>query len=164
MGHHPSHNGVNGHSNGSTALAKLDPSRIRIDIRREEREQPRFVDFHANATDMLCFMLSACGWTTKAIAGHLKSLGRPLTEAQVTYRIGKAEAKRGVAMTQRSAYRNGKSAVAQAIVATITAKGSAITKQLESTLDKRGLYAPRPTGIIRHEPRRVQKNGHRTAN
>jgi hypothetical protein len=156
-------NGTNGH-NGTTALAKLTPQRITINLRRERKEAPRYVDFHANATDMLCWMLSACGWTTKAIAGHLKSLGRPMTEAQVTYRIGKAEKNRGKSeLTQRAAYRSGKSEVATAIVQTITARGSAVSQQLVSTLNERGLYEPRPTGVMRHDSRRDHKNGHRTA-
>jgi hypothetical protein len=156
-------NGTNGH-NGTTALAKLTPQRITINLRRERKEAPRYVDFHANATDMLCWMLSACGWTTKAIAGHLKSLGRPMTEAQVTYRIGKAEKARGKnELTQRAAYRSGKSEVATAIVATITARGSAVSQQLVHTLNERGLYEPRPTGVMRHDPKRLHKNGHRTA-
>jgi hypothetical protein len=107
----------------------------------------KFVDFHANQTDFLCVMLAACGWSTRAIAAHTN-----LTEGQVVYRIGKSERDRGDGnLTQRSAYRNGSSPVANAIVQTISSRGSMVSREVKTTLDSRGLYTPRPSGVMNHQ-------------
>lgn len=147
--------GMNGVANGNGhALAK---KAVRVTVKRRMDHTVQWVDYHANAKDLLCVMLAACGWSTRAIASHLK-----MTEGRVEYRIGKAEReRRDGELTQRSKYRSGEGSVAQAIVATITSRGSVVKQVVTKTLDKRGLYAPQPTGVMRHDPARVSKSGHR---
>ena len=91
-------------------------------------------------------MLASIGWSTAAIAEHTE-----LSEGQVQYRITKAEhGRRKGELTQRMAYRHGKGDVATAIVTNITGRGSVVKRQVEITLGKRGLFDPRPTGVLRH--------------
>lgn len=132
-------------SNGNGVLAKR-PTKVKV--RRLDEQRPhKYVDFHANATDFQCVLLAAIGWGSAAIADYTG-----LTEGQVQYRIGKAETgRRKGEATARQMYRTGKSPVAQSVVAAITGRGSVVKKQITTTLDKRGLYAPRPKGVMRDE-------------
>jgi hypothetical protein len=107
----------------------------------------RYVDFFTNAQDFLCVMLAALGWSTRAIAEHTS-----LSEGQVSYRIGKSEqGRKKNDLTQRMAYRNGKGDVAHVVVSTIAAKGSTAHKAVTRTLDGRGLYSPKSSGVLRHD-------------
>lgn len=130
-------------SNGNGVLANR-PQRVKA--RRLEGPRPhKFVDFHANATDFQCVLLAAIGWGSAAIAEYTG-----LTEGQVQYRIGKAETdRRKGEATARQLYRTGKSTVAQSVVAAITSKSSTVKKQITTSLDKRGLYSPRPRGVLK---------------
>lgn len=138
---------MNGVLNGNGhALARRT---VKVTAKRvhDEPRPKHYVDYHANAQDFLCVMLAACGWSSKAIASHLD-----MTKGRVDYRIGKVEReRRSGEMTQRSKYRNGQGNIAHAIVATITSRGSLVKKDITTTLDKRGLYAPRSKGVLRDE-------------
>lgn len=105
---------------------------------------PRFVEYHALSKDFQTFLLAALGFKTKTIARRLD-----LTEGQVQYRITKAEKKRRKGdMTQRTAYRDGTSDIANTVINMFSGGGNAVHKEAVLILDKRGLYAPKPRGVL----------------
>ncbi len=112
-----------------------------------ERAPMAWVDYHANAQDLQCVMLAALGWTTAAIAKQVR-----LTEGQVVYRISKSEfGRRKGELTARTQYRQGKSDIAQAMVVQISGNRSPVRRFVVATLDKRGLYSPRPRGVMKDD-------------
>jgi hypothetical protein len=147
-------------SSNGTALAKNKA--LRVNVRRvkprrrvDEKSSPKFVDYHSSARDFQCVLLASIGWSTLAISNYTG-----LTEGQVAYRIEKSErGRRKGDSTQRTMYRQGRSGVAHVVVQTITKAASPVSQHVATMLDKRGLYDPKPTGILRHDPRRVAKSG-----
>ena len=111
-----------------------------------EHAPPRRVDFHGNASDFQCVLLAALGWTTFAIANETG-----LTKSQVEYRLRMAEEKERAAgkKSARFQYRNGQSPVAKLAVAQLLGGRSKVKKAIVTSLDKKGLYAPRPQGVMR---------------
>jgi hypothetical protein len=128
-----------------TALAKREPIKVKVKRKQSERTPKRFIDFHAYNEDFQAVLLSAIGFSTKAIAARLM-----LTEGQVTYRIFKAERKRSNGTpTQRMAYRRGDSEIANMLANTVSVKQNAVYRSVNQTLDDRGLYDPiKPRGVM----------------
>lgn len=153
----------NGNGSQTTAIVRAKPRRMtvakanaqpqRVTLRRmrprefQDRTPVKFVDYHANWTDYLCYALAALGRTNKAIAKVVN-----LTESQVQYRITKVEKERGKATaTMRAQYRNGKGPIAEAVASVLTQHTSPVRREITQTLEKRNLYAPRPKGVLRDE-------------
>jgi hypothetical protein len=132
---------VNG--NGTVQRVKVRRHRMSLEV----PTPPKRVDFFAQMQDFRCVALAAAGFSTESIS---KATG--YSEGQVAYRVSKSERgrKRGE-LTQRAAYRNGKSQIATLIVALVTRNGSPVKKQVAETLDKRGLYAPKSRGVLRDD-------------
>lgn len=103
------------------------------------------VDFHIHANDFKCALLASLGWTTAAIMEETD-----LTQGQVQYRINKFEEgrKRG-ALTHRASYRQGTSPIARSVVNMFIRRESRVNKLVVRTLDQRGLYADRATGVLK---------------
>jgi hypothetical protein len=115
---------------------------------REDYAPPKRVDFHANGDDFSCVLLASIGLTTAAIAQQTG-----LTEGQVLYRLALAEREnksRG-RKSARIQYRQGKSAICRIVINQLTARSSLVKKTIEKRLDRQGLYAPKPRGVMRDE-------------
>lgn len=122
---------------------------------KDERTSPRRVDFFANASDLLCFALASAGLYTKGIQEQLEELGIHLTLSQIQYRILQAERDRAkYAPTQRTLFRQGKGAVAKALVGQVVANrglGATVKSTVVKELEKRDLYTPRAKGVLKNK-------------
>ncbi len=136
---------------GSIARKRL---RKLAEVKDITKTPPKRVSWHLNGTDFLCAMLFNAGMETWGIAQHTN-----LTEGQVNYRIQRyeadvrAKAKREGKpfMTARRMYRKGISPVSKMIVSQLTGSHSMVKKYVAGVLDRRGLYNPPASGVLRHD-------------
>jgi hypothetical protein len=122
--------------------------------RREPKERAKSekVDFYGNHKDLLCFALASAGISTLGIQQALQSMGIALTLSQINYRIGRAEAGREAdELTQRTLFRQGRSPIAQALMAQVLGNrgiGQKVKQNAVEMLEKKDLYTPRPNGVL----------------
>ena|ERR1035437_875801 len=121
------------------------------------KAHPRRVDFYQHNTDLMVYMLASAGMETQAISALTT-----LTTNQVSYRLWVAEREaqakamqRKEFFTARKMYRRGISPVSKLIVAQITGKKSHVRKYVVDVLDKRGLYAPKASGVLYDDAKQV---------
>lgn len=111
---------------------------------------PQRVDFYSNPADLLCFTLAMAGISNAGIIKKMADAGLYLSNSQISYRISMAErSRRSGTPTQRRAFRDGTSPVAQALVAQIMGNrglGQTVKQTAIQTLDKKKLYHPNGNG------------------
>jgi hypothetical protein len=120
-------------------------------VKVREKTPPRRVDFFFHAEDLMVVMLANIGLYDVAIA---QITG--LSLGQVRYRLLKAEeGRRKGEPTARTKYRTGTSDVVQSVIKTVVGKNSQVKKTITDRLDKKGLFEPRPTGVMKHDKKLV---------
>src|SRR4051812_5404938 len=113
----------------------------------EEKAPPRRVNYFTYAQDLQCVLLANIGIQDEAISNITG-----LTVGQVRYRIMKAEeGRRKGELTMRTLYRKGDSPAVQAVIRTVTGRNSEVKRFVTETLDKKGLYAPQPSGVLTND-------------
>ena len=119
---------------------------------RKTATVPQRVDFYSKPADLLCFTLAMAGQSSNAIYDALRSAGFDLTMSQIQYRIATYERTRGDGqVTQRRAFRDGKSPVAKVFISQIMSNrgiGHTVKLNAITVLDKKRLYTPMPNGNV----------------
>jgi hypothetical protein len=99
--------------------------------------KPQKVDFFANAQDLYCYAFASSGLTTVGIQSALENVGIFLTLSQIQYRLRCAEADRKVGQpTQRKLFREGRSPIAQIVVAQIVGNRGVGQKIRDSVVER----------------------------